>query len=37
MFYGWLLGFGKGAKLLAPEDVRSRFQMYLDQIRSMYR
>ena len=36
MFYGWLLGFGKGAKLLAPEEVRKQFTSYVDQVRGMY-
>ena len=36
MFYGWLLGFGKGAKLLAPNNVRDHFISYIDQIKGFY-
>ena len=36
MFYGWLLGFGKGAKLLAPNNVRDQFVSYIDQIKGVY-
>ena len=33
---GWLLGFGKKAKLLYPDDVVEQFQAYMDKIREMY-
>ena len=35
-FFGWLLGFGKKAKLLYPEDVIDEFKAYMDKIREMY-
>lgn len=35
-FYGWLLGFGKRVKLIAPDDVVEDFKAYLDKIKSMY-
>lgn len=35
-FFGWILGFGKKAKLLYPEDVVEQFKGYLDKIRGMY-
>lgn len=35
-FFGWLLGFGKKAKLLYPEDVIGEFKAYIDKIREMY-
>ena len=35
-FFGWLLGFGKRAKLLYPSDVLEAFKAYLDKIREMY-
>ncbi len=35
-FYGWLLGFGKKAKLLYPDDVIDDFRDYIDKIRTMY-
>ena len=36
MFYGWLLGFGKGAKLLAPNVEVEKFRDYIQNIREMY-
>ncbi len=35
-FFGWILGFGKKAKLLYPDDVVEKFKAYLDKIREMY-
>ena len=35
-FFGWLLGFGKRAKILYPNDVVEDFRAYLDKIREMY-
>ncbi|MBQ9968254.1 MAG: WYL domain-containing protein [Oscillospiraceae bacterium] len=35
-FFGWLLGFGKKAKLLYPDDVIGEFKTYMDKIREMY-
>ena len=35
-FFGWLLGFGKKAKLLYPDDVIDQFRAYIDKIREMY-
>ena len=35
-FFGWLLGFGRKAKLLYPEDVLDKFRTYMDRIREMY-
>ncbi len=35
-FFGWLLGFGRKAKLLYPDDVLERFRTYMDRIREMY-
>jgi len=35
-FYGWLLGFGKKVKVLAPDDVKEKFVAYMDKIREMY-
>ena len=36
MFYGWLLGFGKGAKLLAPDTEVEKFASYIEDVRKMY-
>ena len=36
-FFGWLLGFGKRAKILYPNDVVEDFRAYLDKVREMYR
>ena len=35
-FYGWLLGFGKKVKVIAPDDVKEKFVAYMDKIRKMY-
>lgn len=35
-FFGWILGFGKKAKLMAPDDIVERFRVYLDKVREMY-
>lgn len=35
-FFGWLLGFGKMAKLMGPDDVVEKFLAYMDKIREMY-
>ena len=35
-FFGWLLGFGKRAKILYPNDVVEDFRAHLDKIREMY-
>lgn len=35
-FFGWILGFGKKAKLLYPADVIDQFRGYTDKIREMY-
>ena len=36
-FFGWLLGFGRKAKLLYPDDVLEQFRTYMDRIREMYK
>ena len=35
-FFGWLLGFGKKAKLISPDDVVEKFKEYVDSVREMY-
>jgi len=35
-FFGWLLGFGKKAKLIAPDPIVEQFKTYLDKVREMY-
>ncbi len=35
-FFGWLLGFGKRAKLTAPESAVADLNAYLDKIQKMY-
>ena len=35
-FFGWILGFGKKAKILYPEPVIDQFRSYMDRIREMY-
>ena len=35
-FFGWILGFGKKAKLLYPDVVIDQFKVYMDKIREMY-
>ena len=35
-FFGWLCGFGKGAKILAPASVAEKFEKYIAGIHEMY-
>ena len=35
-FYGWLLGFGKRAKLVDPDSAVNNFRLYLHKISEMY-
>lgn len=35
-FFGWICGFGKKAKIIAPESVVDQFTKYLDKIRESY-
>ena len=35
-FFGWVLGFGKKAKILEPPAVAEKFAAYLDKVREMY-
>lgn len=35
-FFGWLLGFGKKAKLIAPDTAVEEFKDYLSKIQGMY-
>lgn len=35
-FFGWILGFGRKAKILYPDDVLEKFRAYMDRIREMY-
>ncbi len=35
-FFGWLCGFGKRVKILAPDSVKEKFKAHLDKMRSMY-
>lgn len=35
-FFGWLLGFGKKAKLIYHEEVLNSFREFMDKIRDMY-
>ena len=35
-FYGWLLGFGKRAKLMWPDDEVEKFKAYLDKVSGIY-
>lgn len=35
-FFGWLLGFGKKAKIISPPSVVEQFKSYLDHVREMY-
>ena len=34
--YGWVLGFGADAELVAPEDVRERFRAHVEELRRVY-
>lgn len=35
-FFGWILGFGKKAKLIGSDEAVEQFKAYLDKIREMY-
>ena len=35
-FFGWVLGFGKRAKIMEPPAVVDQFAAYLDKVREMY-
>ena len=35
-FFGWLCGFGKKIKIIAPSGVAESFAEYIDKIRSLY-
>ena len=35
-FFGWLLGFGRRAKLIAPASAVEAFRAYLDKVSKMY-
>ena len=35
-FFGWILGFGKMAKIFEPPAVVDQFAAYLDKVREMY-
>ena len=35
-FFGWVLGFGRQMRILAPDDVVDQFKSYLDKVRSAY-
>ena len=35
-FFGWVLGFGKRAKIMEPPAVVDKFAAYLDKVREMY-
>ena len=35
-FYGWLLGFGKRAKLIWPDDEVEKFKEYLEKVMRTY-
>ncbi len=35
-FFGWLLGFGKRARLTYPDETVAEFKNYIDKIREMY-
>lgn len=35
-FFGWLLGFGKKVKVIAPDDITEQFKAYLNKIIEMY-
>lgn len=35
-FFGWLLGFGRRAKIIEPQSVVDEFAAYMDKIREMY-
>ena len=35
-FYGWLLGFGRKAKIISPTGAVDEFKAYMDKVREMY-
>lgn len=35
-FFGWLLGFGRRAKLIGSDVAVEKFKAYLDKVRDMY-
>lgn len=35
-FFGWLLGFGKKVRIIAPDDIIDQFKAYIDKVREMY-
>ncbi len=35
-FFGWLCGFGKKARIIAPDDVVKQFTKYIEDIKKMY-
>ena len=35
-FFGWVCGFGKRMKIVAPDTVAERFKNHLDKMRDMY-
>ena len=35
-FFGWVCGFGKRVKIVAPESVKEKFKVHLDKMRGMY-
>ena len=35
-FFGWVLGFGKKAKLIGSDEAVEQFKAYLDKVREMY-
>ena len=35
-FFGWVCGFGKRVKIVAPESVQEKFKAHLDKMRGMY-
>lgn len=36
-FFGWLVGLGKNAQILYPEEVREQFAKYIDDIQMIYK
>ena len=35
-FFGWLLGFGKRAKIIAPKSLADEFVAYIEKIKEIY-
>ena len=35
-FFGWVLGFGRKAKLIGSDEAVEQFKAYLDKVREMY-